>query len=99
METRPIVPSPGQTPLGPLGMHRGSRVQASDGPAGQVDQILIDPTNGRITHFVLRQGRLLSTRQITIPTSQIIFIKDNVVHLKLDRRGIQRLSNTSRGSI
>jgi sporulation protein YlmC with PRC-barrel domain len=95
-----IIHKPGQTSLGLLGMHRGSRVQASDGPVGQVDQILVDPTDERVTHFMLRQGRLLNVRQVMIPTSQIIFIKDNVVHLKLDCRSILHLSDaSSRGSI
>jgi hypothetical protein len=59
-------------------MHRGSRIQATDGPAGQADEILVDPVDGRITH-------LAATRQVVERTTNHDFHVTN--HLYQRQRG------------
>jgi sporulation protein YlmC with PRC-barrel domain len=78
-------------PPGELAVRRGAHVEAVDGRAGTVDEFLVDPKSGHITHLVLREGHLWGRKDVSIPVSQIDHIDENVVHLKLDKQGIEAL--------
>lgn len=39
-----------------LAIHRGAMVEASDGPVSQLDEFLVDPSDSKITHLILREG-------------------------------------------
>jgi len=78
-------------PPGELAIHRGARVEASDGHVGQVDEFLIDPTDGHITHLVLREGHLWGRKDVTIPVSEIDRIEGYVIHLRLNKHSIEKL--------
>ena len=78
-------------PPGELAVRRGARVQATDGRVGRVDEFLVDPTNGHITHLMLREGHLWGQKDVTIPVSQIDHIEEDTVYLKLDRHSIEAL--------
>jgi sporulation protein YlmC with PRC-barrel domain len=80
-----------QIPPGELAIRRGARVEATDGHVGRVDEFLVDPANGHITHLVLREGHLWGQKDVTIPVSQIDRIEEDTVYLKLDRRSIGAL--------
>jgi hypothetical protein len=83
-----------QVQAGELAVRRGARVEATDGSVGQVDEFLIDPVDRHITHLVLHQGHLWGQRDVTIPASAIERIAEDVVYLKLDKRGIESLPGT-----
>jgi sporulation protein YlmC with PRC-barrel domain len=78
-------------PPGELAIRRGARVEATDGHVGRVDEFLVDPTNGYITHLVLREGHLWGQKDVTIPVSQIDHIEEDSVYLKLDKHSIEML--------
>jgi sporulation protein YlmC with PRC-barrel domain len=78
-------------PPGELVVRRGAGVEAADGHAGQVDEFLVDPANGHITHLVLREGHLWGQKDVTIPVAQIDRIEDGTVYLKLDKESIGAL--------
>lgn len=78
-------------PPGELALRRGTRVDATDGHVGRVDEFLIDPATGHITHVVLREGHLWGQKDVTIPVSEIDRIEEDTVHLKLDRHSIAAL--------
>ncbi len=78
-------------PPGELAVRRGARVEATDGDIGRVDEFLVDPKNGHITHLVLREGHLWGQKDVTIPVSQIARLEEGKVHLKLDKRGVEGL--------
>lgn len=78
-------------PPGELGISRGTRVHATDGKVGWVDEFVVIPTNGEITHLLLREGHLWGCKEVTIPVSAIEGIEERTVHLKLDKRGVQAL--------
>ncbi len=80
-----------QLPPGELGIHRGAHVNATDGRIGQVNEFLVDPSSGHITHLVLREGHLWGKRDVTVPVSAIDRIEDDEVYLKLDKPGIEQL--------
>jgi len=78
-------------PPGELAVRWGARVQATDGHVGSVDEFLVSPVDGHITHLVLREGHLWGQRDVTIPVSEIDRIKEDTVYLKLDKRRIEAL--------
>ena len=80
-----------QIPPDELAVRRGARVQATDGRIGQVDEFLIDPESGYISHLVLREGLPWDKKHITVPISEIDRIEENTVHLKMDKRSVKVL--------
>jgi hypothetical protein len=80
-----------QTPAGEIAVRRGAQVEATDGTVGRVDEFLVDPVSSRITHLILRHGHLWDKREVTIPAIDIDRIEGGVVHLKLNKRAVERL--------
>jgi uncharacterized protein YrrD len=81
-------------PPGEVLIRRGSRVIATDGKIGKVDEFLINPLNDQISHIIMREGHLWGHKDVTIPVSQIERIADGVVHLKLDKHAVATLPGT-----
>jgi sporulation protein YlmC with PRC-barrel domain len=80
-----------QIPPGELAVRRGARVRATDGRVGRVDEFVVDPESGHITHLVLREGLPWDRKHVDIPVSKIGRIEENVVHLKLDKKEVESL--------
>jgi sporulation protein YlmC with PRC-barrel domain len=78
-------------PPGELAVRRGARVRASDGRVGRVDEFLVDPESGNITHLCLRKDHLWGDKLVCIPVSQIELIEERVVHLKVDKKTIEAM--------
>ena len=79
-------------PPGELALHRGAWVRTSNGRrVGRVDEFIIDPENGHITHLVLRKGHVWDQKEVTIPISQIDHIRESTVYLKGDSQSIAGL--------
>jgi sporulation protein YlmC with PRC-barrel domain len=78
-------------PPGELAVRRGARVEATDGHVGRVDEFLVHPADGHITHLVLREGHLWGQKDVTIPVSQIDHIEEGAVYLKLDKHSVEAL--------
>jgi sporulation protein YlmC with PRC-barrel domain len=87
----PLVIEADRVPPGERDIQRGTRVVATNGTVGRVDEFLVDPTNGKITHLVLREGHLWGQKDVTIPVSEIDHIDDEAVYLKLDKLEIGAL--------
>jgi sporulation protein YlmC with PRC-barrel domain len=75
-------------PPGELAVRRGARVEATNGRVGRVDEFLVDPDSGFITHLCLRESSLRGDKVVCIPVSEIEEIKEKVVHLKVDKESI-----------
>jgi hypothetical protein len=71
-----------------------TRVEATDGYVGQVDELLINSKNMQVTHFVMLERHIFQKREITIPVSQIDRVLENVIYLKLDRKSVEELPTT-----
>lgn len=78
-------------PEGELAIRRHTPVLATDGSVGRVDEFLVDPTAGGITHLVLRHGHLWGQRDVTVPVSAIARLEEEAVHLKLSRDDVGKL--------
>lgn len=78
-------------PPGEMSFHRGTQVEAIDGHIGRVDEFLVDPQTGQITHVILREGHLWGHKDVSIPFSEIQHFEEDVVFLKLDKQGVEAL--------
>jgi hypothetical protein len=78
-----------------LGVRRGARVLATDGKVGCVDEFVVIPTNGEITHLLLREGHLWGCKEVTIPISAIERIDGRKVYLKLNKKEISALPSVA----
>lgn len=78
-------------PAEELCIRRGAQVQATDGKVGWVDEFVVVPANGEITHLLLREGHLWGCKEVTIPISAIERIEGKTVHLRLDTKRVQAL--------
>jgi sporulation protein YlmC with PRC-barrel domain len=78
-------------PPGELAVRRGARVQATDGQVGRVEEFVVDPESGYITHLCLREGRLWGDRELYVPVAEIDRIQETVVHLKVDKETVALL--------
>jgi hypothetical protein len=78
-------------PEGEVALRRDTRVEATDGYVGQVDELLINSTNMQVTHLVLLERHIFQKHEITIPVSQIDHVFEDTVYLKLDRQSVEAL--------
>jgi hypothetical protein len=80
-----------QIPPGELAVRRGTRVEATDGYIGHVDEFVVNPENCHITHMVMREGHLWGQKDAIIPISAIGDTRGDTVFLKLDKHQIESL--------
>ncbi len=78
-------------PEGDTALERGTRVKASDGYVGQVDELVINNTTKNITHLVMREGHLWGRKEVVIPVSAIEKVNEETVSLKLSKDQIEKL--------
>jgi sporulation protein YlmC with PRC-barrel domain len=80
-----------QIPPGELTLSRGASVMATDGRVGLVEEFLVDPRSGNITHLVVHENRLWGQSDIVIPVSDIGRIEGDTVHLKISKKAVGAL--------
>jgi hypothetical protein len=83
-----------QIPLGELAVRRGTRVEATDGYIGRVDEFVVNPENCHITHLVMREGHLWGQKDVIIPLSAMKAMGDtyeDAVFLNVDKHQIESL--------
>ncbi len=78
-------------PTGEILIHRGTRVKASDGYVGKVDEFLVNPQNDQISHLIMRKGHLWGMKDVTIPVSKIENYDEGTVYLKGTMKSIAEL--------
>ncbi len=90
-ETPLSIPDHEKIPVGEVALRRGTPVHAVDGWIGQVDELMIDRKDGRITHLVLREGHLWGHKDISIPVAQIEKLDPEAIYLKLAKKDVEQL--------
>ncbi len=78
-------------PEGVVAVSKGMSVEATDGFVGNVDELVIDPKTGAITHMVMRTGHIWGSAEISIPVSQIKEVDSLAVYLDRDKDSIETL--------
>jgi sporulation protein YlmC with PRC-barrel domain len=74
-----------------LAVYCGMQIKSTDGNVGRLDELVLDPQSGEITHLLMREGHLWGKKEVTIPVSAIDFVDDRVIHLKLDKAAVKDL--------
>jgi hypothetical protein len=77
-----------------LAVDSGTRVRATDSQAGRIDELMVKPASGSITHLVLREGPIWAPKAVTIPIGEVIRIGEKAVYLRTDRASIEALPAT-----
>ena len=67
-----------RVPVGEVEVRRGEHVHATDGPIGQVQGLVIDPSDHHVTHVLLDEGHLWGKKRVAIPISAVKDVKDGV---------------------
>ena len=80
-----------QIPMGELAVRRGTRVEATDGYVGRVDEFVVNSESGHITHLVMREGHLWGQKDVIIPLSALGDTREDTVFLKLDKSQVESL--------
>lgn len=81
-------------PLGEVTIRRGDVVVSSEGTElGHVDELLVDPTDGGVTHVVLREGHLVKRDDdVVVPVAGATFT-EGTVRLALDVAAVHALEH------
>jgi hypothetical protein len=80
-----------QIPPGELSIRRGTRVEATDGYVGQVDEFVVNPENCHITHLVMREGHVWGQKEVIIPLSAMGDTREDTVFLTINKQQIESL--------
>jgi sporulation protein YlmC with PRC-barrel domain len=72
-------------------VRRGTRVEATDGYIGHVDEFVVNPENGNITHLVMREGHLWGKKDVIVPLAAIDQTSEDTVFLNIDKHQIESL--------
>ena len=80
-----------QIPVGELAVQRGTNIEATDGHVGKVDEFVINPANGLISHLVMREGHLWGKKDVIIPVSALGESSGDTIYLKLNKHELEAL--------
>ena len=69
---------------------KGTPVFCTDGPVGEVHDVLIDPETESPTHIILREG-ILVIKEVNIPVKYVQTVEGDRVVLKVAKEEIERL--------
>jgi uncharacterized membrane protein len=78
-------------PEGGVAVNRGMLVEALDGYAGQVGELVIDASTGQITHFTLMKGHGWGKKEVALQLSTIDRVEEDIIHLKINKEEISQL--------
>jgi len=78
-------------PPGELTITHGMAVHASDGDVGSVEEFIVEPSSGAITHIVLRTGPRKNRQEVVVPVSAVARVAEATVELKLTRSQVAAL--------
>ena len=82
-------------PLGETELRRGDHVHAIDGEVGQVQGVIVDRGDNRVTYVLLKEGHLWGRKEVAIPVSAVTDVTDGIV-LNLTKKQVEGLPPLSR---
>jgi osmotically-inducible protein OsmY len=77
-----------------IAIGRGTRVYCLDGPLGIVDHVLLKPSNGEVTHIVVRRGAFLA-HAIVVPVELVHTVDETGVYIDARRETLLHLPTFS----
>jgi hypothetical protein len=90
--TRPVIMEVKRTiPDELVALKEGARVvSADDEHVGNIEHVFTDSEFGKVTHFIITQGLLLTTRK-TLPIEWVKIITDDEVYLNVEAQKVEEL--------
>ena len=84
-------------PEGTIALEEGAKViSADDKHVGNIEQLIVDPEDKRVTHFVISEGFLFKERKL-IPVLWISNLGEQQVHLSVNSRTLERVPAFEKG--
>lgn len=74
-----------RVPVGEVEVRRGDHVQATDGPIGHVQGLVMDREDHQVTHVLLHEGHLWGKKEVAIPIKAVKGVKEDGVWLNLTK--------------
>ena len=74
-----------------LALYRGMDVRTGEGKVGQVDELVVDPDSGEITHLLMLKGHLWGKKDVAIPVAAIDLVDADEVYLNIDKKAVEAL--------
>jgi uncharacterized membrane protein len=71
--------------------YRDAAVEATNGTVGAVEKLIVDPETDRVSHIVVRRGRLWNRVELTLPVAAIERMEQHTIYLKLDTHAVEVL--------
>jgi hypothetical protein len=78
-------------PEGELALDHGTRVRVTDGKAGRIDRLVVDPMSRSLTHLVVREGPVWAPKAVPVPIAEVKRMGEKSVYLRTSRAGIEAL--------
>lgn len=78
-------------PRGELAVRRGAHVRARDGDVGKVEEFLVAPSTGAITHLVIKTGHFYHHKKLALPVTAIEKMTEEEVVLNIDKHAVKAL--------
>ena len=78
-------------PAEELALYRGMQIEATDSKVGKLDELVLEPKSGEITHLLMREGHWWGKREVSVPVSAVDFCDSQVIYLKLDKAAVKDL--------
>ncbi len=78
-------------PPNELAFRRGASIVATDGSIGKVDEFVLSPDTGHISHIVMREGHFWGKHDVMIPMTAVDRFDGETVHLSLDKEAVKAL--------
>lgn len=88
-----VAPQPvtyDRLPLGEVAVRRGDPVQATDGEIGRVQGLVIEPSDGHVTHILLQEGHFWGREEIALPINAVASMNAGIT-LRLSKQQVQEL--------
>lgn len=78
-------------PDGMIALAKGAKVIAADGEqVGNIETLITDPKDDRVTHVVISSGLLLKEKRV-VPAYWLSSVSDDEAHLSVESRLLERL--------
>ncbi len=78
-------------PAGEVAVRRGEEVHATDGRIGEVEGLIVDTGNHRVTHVLLKEGHLFGRKDIAIPITSVAAVTDVGIRLSISKMDVDDL--------
>jgi hypothetical protein len=72
-------------------MDAHTQVRATDGKAGRVGGLMVDPSSGKISHLVLRERAVWARKAVMVPIEDVRQMGAKTVYLRTEKAGIEAL--------